>query len=211
MLAVGRDVDTVRGLVAADVKGVLGHTDIACINAPQITVVSGPVAEIEHLKATLDEGGSRATVLRVPYGFHSHHIEPILGDFTEIAKSVVFSSPHTPVASTLLGRVVDSGEHGVFSPSYLARQARESVNFRGAMEAYQAHSLSSAKPKTCWIELGPDPICIGLVRRCLEVLTSNLLPTMKAAEDNWITISSTLASLYEAGLPHQLAAVLQGV
>jgi iterative type I PKS product template protein len=199
MLAIGKDLESVQQLLAADSTAKWGKTEVSCINAPQVTVVSGPLSEVQALKAKLETEGSRATVLRVPYGFHSAHIDPILGDFEAVAKAVVFSAPTTPVASTLLGQVVDAGQPGVFSASYLMRQARRCVNFVGALQAYQECDL--AKLNTFWVEIGPDPICIGLVRRTLNVPANRLLPTMKAADDSWMTLNSTLATLYQAGAP----------
>jgi iterative type I PKS product template protein len=190
MLAIGKDQETTRQLLS-------GKTGVACINAPQVTVISGPVSEVEHLKARLEKEGLRATVLRTPYGFHSHHIDPILSEFEIIAKGISFSAPTTPIASTLLARIVEAGELGIFSPNYLVRQARECVNFTGALQAYQVSSF--AKPQTNWIELGPEPVCIGLARKTFDAPSSRFLPIMKATEDNWVTISSTLASLYQSG------------
>jgi len=197
MLAISKDFQNVRQLLASGSGTMWSNTDIACINAPQVTVVSGPVKEIDDLKTKLEEGGSRATVLKVPYGFHSRHIEPVLGDFGTIASGVIFSAPTTPIASTLLGEIVPIGENGVFSPSYLTRQARERVNFVGAIEACKIAGF--AKLQTHWVGVGPEPVCIGLVRRTLEIPTTRLLSTMKSKEDNWITISSTLAALYRSG------------
>jgi len=197
MLAVGKDLDTMRQFLAADGKAILHNTGIACINAPQTTVISGPVSEIGDGKARLEREGTRTTVLRVPYGFHSQHIEPILNDFEAIAKGVMFSAPAIPVASTLLGAVAERGQHNVFTPAYLVRQAREPVNFTGALQAYQKHTLATLR--TVFIEIGPEPVCLGLVRRTLNIPADRLLPTMTTTQDNWRTISSALAALYQAG------------
>ncbi|KAF2639737.1 ketoacyl-synt-domain-containing protein [Massarina eburnea CBS 473.64] len=185
MLAIGQDVDTTRQILAAQAPA-LSKTDIACINAPQVTVVSGPVTEIEQLKAHLETSGSRATILRTPYGFHSHHIDPILESFSEIALGVTFSAPTVPIASTLLGIMVEVGE-----------TARECVNYTGALDSYKAHA--PIKSQSSFVEIGPEPMCVGLVRRTLDVPANRLLPTMKSSEDNWITMSHALASLYQAG------------
>ena len=196
MLAIGSDLKSVRQLLAVS-ESAWAKTGIACINAPQITVVSGPVDEVNHLKSRLVAGGSRATLLRVPYGFHSHHVDPILEHFQRIAKGATMSVPTIPIASTLLGEIVEKGQRDVFSASYLARQARECVNFTGALEALQSHARANVQ--TSWLEIGPDAVCLGLVRRSLDIPLSRLLPTMKAADDNWVTTSSALAALYQAG------------
>ncbi|PVH97121.1 putative polyketide synthase [Periconia macrospinosa] len=196
MLAISKDADSARKLLAEQAN-VAGKTAVACINAPQVTVVSGPVKEIDNLKVQLEREGSRATVLRTPYGFHSHHIEPILDAYKAIAQGVTFAAPTIPVASTLLGNIVEIGDTSVFSADYLVRQAREQVNFTGALQSLQ--NGTGAKVQSTFVEIGPEPVCLGLVRRTLDIPTTRLLPMIKSSEDNWSTVSSALASLYQAG------------
>jgi iterative type I PKS product template protein len=197
MLAVGKSVEMVSHVLRSDSGSRWSQTDIACINAPTVTVVSGPVSEISVLKDQLEKEDTRATVLQVPYGFHSTHVDPILHDFEAVAKGVTFSTPKIPVASTLTGEIVPIKKTDAFSPSYLTRQARESVKFVPAVEACRAAGLVA--DGTHWIEIGPEPVCLGLIRRTLEVSPTSLLPIFKSVDDNWATISSALASLYRAG------------
>ena len=103
-----------------------------------------------------------------------------------------------PIASTLLGKIIEKGQREVFSADYLIRQARERVDFMGALQAVQSNA--GAATRASWVEVGPDTVCLGLVRRCLDIPESRLLlPTIKAADNNWLTMSSTLAALYQFG------------
>ena len=197
MLAISKGLEDVRQLLLAESGRAWSNTEIACINAPQVTVVSGPAREFDELRIILEEEGVRATVLKVPYGFHSRHVEPVLDELGVIASGLTFSAPIIPVASTLLGEIVPAGKSEVFSPSYLSRQARERVNFVGATEACK--SAGFVKLQTYWVEIGPEPVCTGLLRRILEVPAIRLLPIIKSKEDNWITMSSCFATLYSAG------------
>lgn len=172
-----------------------GSCEIACLNGPNLTVVSGTQKDIADLQNRLAGEGSKTTLLEVPYGFHSKQIEPILEDFEEIAKGVVFSAPAIPVASTLTGTIVS--EASIFSPSYLARQAREPVNFTGALS--EAKRAGLANERTSWIEVGPEAICCGLIRQTIDVGAESLLPVMKKSENNWKTLSSCLATTYQSG------------
>lgn len=192
MLAVGKDAESLRK--SLDSRN-LSSCQVACINAPNATVGSGTVSDIAELQSQLKAEGIKTTVLNVPYGFHSTQIEPILDEFKEIAKGVVFSTPAIPVASTLMGAIVKDGS--TFSPSYLARQAREPVNFVGALEASKSASL--VNDRTLFIEIGPEPICMGLIRGTLDVPSARLLPSLKSSENNWSTISSSLAAVYRSG------------
>ncbi|KAH6851182.1 hypothetical protein B0I37DRAFT_429706 [Chaetomium sp. MPI-CAGE-AT-0009] len=173
----------------------LGSCAVACANAPSLTVASGPVADIDELKRALEADGQRATLLRVPYGFHSSQVEPVLDEYLRVAQGVPFAEPNIPVVSTLTGRV--EREASSFSPEYLARQAREKVNFTGAVKAGVEAGLFG--DQSLWLEIGPDPVCLGLVRRCLEK-PSSLMPSLKQGKDNWATLSDLLKRAYEAGI-----------
>jgi iterative type I PKS product template protein len=196
MLAVHESLESTLRLLATDGHA-LDHTEVACVNAPQITVVSGPAGEIKHLQSALQMQGSKSTILRTSYGFHSRHIHPVLEDLGRIAQSIHFSPPKIPVISTLLGRIVEAGEGDVFSSSYLVRQARERVQFSGALQAYKEHSL--AKMQAFWLEVGPEPTCIGLARKSLDASSNRFLCTAKSTEDNWASASQALAALWQSG------------
>lgn len=195
MLAVRKDVHELRKSLNKNKK--LTSCEIACINAPSTTVVSGTLSDITDLQERLEADGTKTTLLKIPYGFHSKQVEPIVKEFEAIAGGVNFLRPIIPVASTLTGTIVQ--DNLTFSPSYLARQTREPVNFVGALHACRTAGFANAR--SLWIEVGPEPICSGLVRATLDATADRLLATMKSSENNWKTISSTLATAYESGVP----------
>ncbi|KAI2634211.1 putative polyketide synthase [Hypomontagnella submonticulosa] len=194
MLATNSTVDNLQREFS---KHDLTSCTIACINAPSVTVASGNLEDIRVLQEKMAADGARTTLLKVPYGFHSAQIEPILNEFRDLAKGVVFMKPSVPIVSTLTGTL--ECEVVTFSPAYLARQARESVDFVGAI--ISCKEAGFVGDNTMFIEIGPDPVCLGLARRTLEILPSTrLLPTLKSSEDNWNTISGILKAAYETGV-----------
>lgn len=192
MLAVRKNVQELREFLKS--KNLVS-CEIACMNAPNATVASGTLSDIANLQGQLEAEGTRASVLRIPYGFHSKQIEPIMEEFEEIAKGAVFSAPLIPVASTLTGNIVR--DESTFSSSYLVRQAREPVNFLGALQACRAAGFAS--DRHLWIEVGPEPICSGLIRATLDTASDRLLATLRPNENNWKTISFALAAAYHLG------------
>lgn len=192
MLATGTTEESVRERFT---KLKLESCSIACVNAPSVTVASGTLQDIEVLQKHMAAEGARSTLLRVPYGFHSGQVEPILEGIQHLAKGVVFSKPTIPIVSTLTGKV--EREASAFSPAYLARQAREKVNYVEALKACQAAGLSSEN--SLWVEIGPDPVSVGLARRTLDIPAAQLLPTLKSGENNWRTISNAVRRVYESG------------
>lgn len=179
---------------------------VACANAPSITVASGRTDDIEKVKAQLEQSGQKSTLLRVPYGFHSDQVEPILKEFRQICRKTRFLKPDIPVASTLSGKI--EGEADVFSDDYLASQARQKVDFVGALRAVEA--AGSYGDDSLWVEIGPEPVCLGLARNTLHISASQTLPTLKSGESNWKTISSILKRAYESGISVHWAEVHKG-
>lgn len=171
--------------------------EIACVNTPTTTVVSGPIEAIVGLKTLLKSEGHDASRLATPYAFHSEQINPILGDFLLLAQQIQFAKPNIPVASTLSGTTVT--EDGLFNIDYLLRQARDPVDFVGALEGLRSSGM--VNESTHWVECGPHPENTSFVRDTLAVHRSKLLPSLQAGRDDWEVMCSTAATLHtEVGM-----------
>ncbi|KAK1760384.1 acyl transferase acyl hydrolase lysophospholipase [Echria macrotheca] len=164
--------------------------EVACVNGPASTVVSGAVDEISRLGMVCSSQGVKSTVLEVQFAFHSAQMDAILDEFEAAANMVKFAAPEIPVASTVLGTVMSEA----IDSEYLRRQTRGRVQFLGALQ-----SLQSNQRQTMWIETGPNPTCLGLVRSVFgdEQL---LLPSLKRKESDWKTLSTSVARAYAAGI-----------
>ncbi|KAF1852234.1 uncharacterized protein K460DRAFT_374054 [Cucurbitaria berberidis CBS 394.84] len=166
---------------------------ISCINGPESTVVGLPIASLELLKTACDKAKTNTTKLDVPYAFHSAQMDPLLDDFGNAANGVRFHNPQIPVASTLLGSIVQCP--GTFSATYLVRQTREPVNFLDAVR-----TASVAYPHGIWIEHGPDSTCAPVIRATLEDPQAIVSPSLRGSkEDCWKTISKVIAQAYTSG------------
>lgn len=190
--------------VFSDLK--VDSCQVACANAPSITVASGTTDDVERVKAQVDEKGGKTTLLRVPYGFHSDQVEPILEEFRQICRRTTFLKPDIPIASTLLGKI--ETEADAFSNDYLTRQAREKVDFVGALRAIEA--VGSYGDDSLWLEIGPEPVCVGLARNTLNISASQTLPSLKSGDSNWKTLTSILKRAYESGIPVNWAEIHRG-
>ena len=194
MLAVGASVGQLEPILST---GQFQSCQVACINSPKRTVVSGPVENLRRFKDRLESEKIRTTFLEITYGFHSSQVDPILRDFESSAKALHFSHPAIPVASTLMAGTVVK-EKGTFSPAYLVRQAREPVDFAGTLQACAGAKLIN--PNTNWFEIGPEPVNLSLIRDTLNVPPKNLLPVLKSNEDNWKTISHAVSAAYTSSV-----------
>ncbi|EKD13976.1 polyketide synthase [Drepanopeziza brunnea f. sp. 'multigermtubi' MB_m1] len=189
MLAVRASLSTIEPMIS--------HIPVekACHNGPEDLVFSGTVDSIEQLRETLTAAGFKATKLNVPYAFHSAQVDPILEDFKQLAKAIVFHQPRVPVISTCLGSVVSQSD--IFGPEYLARHCRESVNFFGGISSALDSGFISSE--SAWIEVGPHPICSNMVKSTLGKETT-AVPSLNRNDNPWKTLSSSLSSLFNMGV-----------
>ncbi|KAK0703919.1 hypothetical protein B0T26DRAFT_681541 [Lasiosphaeria miniovina] len=193
MLMVQTSADRFRSMVEG--RGA-GAFDVACFNGPGAIVVNGRMKNLERIQAILhDDGGVKSSYVAVPYSFHSAQLDTILDDYRQVAAAVTFSAPAVPVASTLLGKVVDTD--GVFSASYLAEQTRKPVQFEAAVKALQAAGFVT--DKTLFVETGPGAMCLSMTQASLGA-PCKLLPCLKAADTNWKTLAKVAADAYAAGI-----------
>ncbi|KAL8757001.1 MAG: hypothetical protein Q9199_002543 [Rusavskia elegans] len=189
MLAVAASVSSIEACMPDS------PLEIACINSSSQTVLGGSKEQVDQAAQQLSSNGIRSDKLRIPYAFHISQVDPVLDIYEKIASGVTFSAPSIPVISPLLSIVVRSA--GSFGPAYVRRHARETVNFPNGLDAgFQDGVLSE---KTVWVEVGPHPVCSGMVKKMLGPTTS-AVPSLRRDADTWTVLSSSLASLYTSGL-----------
>jgi iterative type I PKS product template protein len=189
MLAVKGGVEAIRGALGDKM------TEIACMNGPEETVLCGTVAVVESTAELLSSKGFKATKLNVPFAFHSAQVDPILEKFKAAAAGVVFNKPEVPVLSPLTGEVIR--EAGIIGPDYLARHARETVNFWSALSTGKEDKAFDEK--TAWVEVGAHPVCSGMVKSSLGG-TPCTAGSLRRNEDPWKTLSTSISTLYLAGV-----------
>ncbi|KAK7964984.1 Conidial yellow pigment biosynthesis polyketide synthase [Apiospora saccharicola] len=169
-------------------------TNVACVNGPRETVLSGTSTEVAEIAEQLGAAGFKCTQLKVPFAFHSAQVEPILDGFENLARSVRFGTPKVPIISPLLGKLVD-GEP--INPKYLRDHAREAVNFLGGLVDAQKSGIIDEK--TVWLEVGPHPVCANMVKAAFGA-TTIAVPTLRRNEPTYKTLSASLCTLHSAGL-----------
>jgi len=188
MLAVKGSADAIRATLGPKM------TEIACINGPEETVLCGSSEVVGAANEALASKGFKATKLNVPFAFHSAQVDPILEAFKKVASSVTFSKPVVPVLSPLEGEIIR--EAGIINPEYLARHARETVNFWTALTAGQKSKVFDEK--TAWLEVGAHPVCSGMVKASVGATVT--APSLRRNEDAWKTISTSMCALHTAGV-----------
>ena len=172
--------------------------EVACINEPNGTVLSGPASEMETTITLLENHGYKCFALDVPFAFHSAQTDPVLDEFESLATSgVLFQPPQLPVISPLLDKVIF--DEKTVNGKYMRRATRESVNFLAALQT--AHRIGTVDDDTVWIEIGPHPVCANFVKNSLDKTASRTaIPSFRRGENNWKTLADSLATLHCAGV-----------
>ncbi len=169
--------------------------EVAGVNTPDETVISGRTDAIEAVLAALPEGvGSRR--LTVSHAFHSALMAPMLESLTAVAATLTWHPPRIPVVSNLDGALLDAPP----DPAYWARQVRQAVRFADGVA-----TLEQFGANTC-IEVGPHPVLTSQVLRQLSGATA--IATLQRKADPVATALEAAGTAWTAGLDVRWDALL---
>lgn len=196
MLSVKTSEANVRALMGDDL-------DLAVINAPELTVVSGAQAPLAAFAGRLQEAAIEHAPIRIRVAAHSRMLDSALPRFQAYFDAVRFSEPKLPFISNLSGRVAQAGE--VTNADYWVRHLRQSVRFADGLRA------ALAEPNTILLEVGPGQSLGALASLAdgahepLAVIAST--PAPKEAVDDELFAYEALGRLWGHGAPVDLARV----
>lgn len=131
----------------------------------------------------------KASVLNIPYAFHSAQVESILSEFKRPAQAVSFYALGIPVLNSLDGSVVR--EDGVLGPNHLSQHCRRPVNMLGAINAALQSDIITEK--SFFLEIGPHSVVSGTVKATLP--HANALPSLRRKTDTWQVVAQTISKL----------------
>jgi acyl transferase domain-containing protein/pimeloyl-ACP methyl ester carboxylesterase/acyl carrier protein len=132
--------------------------DIAGINGPLSTVVSGDEPSIVAISRHFEGAGRKVRRLKVSHAFHSHRMDAMLGEFTTIVGSLDLRRPSLPIASNVTGQLVAGAE--MSAPDYWARQVRRAVRFADGIATLER---SGAR---VFVELGAHAVLAPMASAC---------------------------------------------
>ncbi|MFF5256852.1 SDR family NAD(P)-dependent oxidoreductase [Streptomyces leeuwenhoekii] len=136
-----------------------GGIEIAAVNGPASTVVSGDPAEVAELVASCEADGIRARTVPVDYASHSSYVESIRGPLFEALRDVEPRAGSVPLYSTVTGELLDTTE---MNAEYWYRNLRGTVLFEPAVRA-----LLDAGHEA-FVEAGPHPVLVAALQDTLE-------------------------------------------
>jgi len=171
--------------------------DIAAINGPALTVVSGTVENIAEFKAHLLEQNVSATVLQTSHAFHSSMMEPMLESFSAQTRHISFHAPKIPYISNLTGTWATAAQ--VTKPSYWLEHIRQAVRFYDGVT-----TLLHSNKNAVLLEVGPGRTLTSLASMAVQEnqrIKVASLPTAQATVGAQAFMLTALGQLWSAGVP----------
>lgn len=153
----------VLGLEPEKIRAVLTQAgedqiDLANMNSPTQTVISGPRDRIEICSTLLQNAGAkRVVILPVSGAFHSRYMAGAAQEFAEFLKGFTFHQPKITCLSNCTAKPYQSAND---VPTLLVQQMTHGVRWVEIMEFFWS------QPNPVFVELGPKKVLTGLAAQC---------------------------------------------
>ncbi|MEJ2858518.1 MULTISPECIES: type I polyketide synthase [unclassified Saccharothrix] len=197
-------VEATEEEVRAELEPFAGLVDIAAVNGPRAVVLSGDEKATVLAAEQWENRGRRIRRLSVSHAFHSPAMEPMLGEFADLAATVDFHAPRIPIVSTATGALAED----FTTPGYWVRQVRGTVRFA------QAVGTLAAQGVTTFLEVGPDGVLTAMTESVLAGLPDQRDRTATASvrrdRSEPETLVGGLAALHAKGVAVDWAAFFAG-
>ncbi|MCC6135726.1 MAG: SDR family NAD(P)-dependent oxidoreductase [Gammaproteobacteria bacterium] len=182
MAAVMADATRLTAVLAADPR-----LSLAADNGPKMATLSGPESAVEMACSTLDAQGIVSRRLTVSHAFHSSLLDPMLDDLEQAAIKIEWRTPRLPLIGNLTGEPVVG-----FDAHYWRRHSRQPVAFAPGVRQLAALGCE------VFLEVGPQPILLGLGRSCIQ--GGEWLASACRNNANDQALMETLGRLFELGV-----------
>lgn len=150
--------------------------DIASINAPSLTVVSGPNARLDALAQTLAELDVDTQRVPIDIAAHSSMLDTILEKFRAYLLSIPLHAPSLPIFSNQTGAALSDDK--ATDPDYWVQHLRRTVFF-----AKSISELAQNK-KRIYLEVGPGKALSSFVKLSGAVKSDRVLSALRHVDDD---------------------------
>lgn len=142
-------------------------------NSAAQTVIAGETDAAEKAAAKFSEMGAKAVKLGVSSAFHSKLMQPAAEEFAPAISGITFNKPTVEFYSNLTGGLQTDFEN---MPEKLAKHIVSPVRFTSELAALQAAGYEN------FIELGPNKVLTGLVKKTLKGVNAANVENVKTLE-----------------------------
>lgn len=120
MLSVELSEERLRPLLGAELS-------VAAVNAPELSVASGPLPALQQLEQQLMAEGIGCRRIAINVAAHSAMLEPILAAFSDYLRAIKLNEPSIPFISNLSGGWIQNEQ--AQDPDYWVQHLRRTVQF----------------------------------------------------------------------------------
>jgi trans-AT polyketide synthase/acyltransferase/oxidoreductase domain-containing protein len=150
---VGLTLDQIRSILT---ENHLTAIDIANLNSPTQTVLSGSEKDIRDAQPVFEKAGVRMYIpLKVSGAFHSRYMQPARDEFERFVKNFQFAEPRMPVIANVTARPYQPGE----TARNLTLQITSPIRWVESMQ----YLLRQPDPQ--FEEVGPGKVLTGLLKQ----------------------------------------------
>lgn len=167
-----------------------GELEIAALNGPGATVLTGSTEAVLAAEAALGEQGVFAKVIAVDAAAHSRHVDPALAGLRRALAGVTPREAAVPFVSTVTG---GTQRGSLLGASYWARNLREPVRFHDAVS-----ELVRTGP-VCFVEMGPHPVVAPAADAVAGPAGGRAIPALRKDTSEREALLSALAALHVHG------------
>ncbi|MDF1669401.1 MAG: SDR family NAD(P)-dependent oxidoreductase [Roseovarius sp.] len=164
MLSVSLPVDRLDSLVGDDL-------DIASVNAPELSAVSGPDDKLDALAKRLKSEDIDFQRVAIDIAAHSRMLDPILGHFRTFLQGLTLKAPTIPVMSNRTGALLTDAQ--ATDPEYWVQQLRSRVEFGACI------STLATTPSRVFLEVGPGKALSALTQMCPDLKPGQVISTLR--------------------------------
>ncbi|MEU4564999.1 acyltransferase domain-containing protein, partial [Actinoplanes sp. NPDC023936] len=182
--------------------------DVAAVNAPDQTVLSGPAGAVRAAADRLDADGVRNRLIRVRQAAHTRMLDPHLDAFARHMDTVRLRPPQRLVGSNVTGGWLS--EQDATDPGYWVRHLRGTVRFGDNLRT------ATGLPDAAFLEVGPGhalgTMALAISRAAGAEATTSIVASAPSGpdEDEVEVLLTAMARLWLAGTPIDWAAFTAG-
>ena len=157
--------------VCADTAGVV---EVANLNAPEQTVISGEAEAVRTAGERLKAEGARVVTLDVSAPFHCSLMRPAAKRLAGDLARINFGQPQQPIITNVTADVL---ENITQAPALLTRQVTAPVRWVETLERLRALGV------TRFLEFGSGKVLTGLAKRTLGEVDALAVTDLKSLEE----------------------------
>ncbi|WP_423207415.1 SDR family NAD(P)-dependent oxidoreductase [Paracoccus yeei] len=145
--------------------------DLAAVNGPSMSVVSGPDAVLDQFAARMAAREVECQRIAISIAAHSRMLEGILAEFRAYLASIPLNAPQIPIISNRSGQPLTEAE--ATSPDYWVQHLRGTVRFADGI----AHLAQN--PDRIFLEVGPGRAMQAMAKAHPAVNAGQVISTLR--------------------------------